>query len=521
MSTKPKPVNDTVAEAKPIPENLAENILKVENLMARARMIKAAAKEYGISAESIKAEVARLQKAEAKPEAEDKIVAHWAGEPWPYKVDGAKLFDDICTRIESHLVMSKNALMISAAWAMFTWFHDECVHSPMFVTTSPAPECGKSTLLGLLKYLTRRGFLVSNTTSAPVYRAVEAWHPTLLLDEADRTFRRDPELGQIFNSGWTRGSGVLRCHPETLEPENFDTFTPKAIGLIGLRMEHATISRSIVIRLERKLPDQACADFLHIDDDKLARLRAKLSRFAADNAVAFREAKPAGVEGFANRLWANWRPLLAIADLCGKGEDLRKAAAATATRADAQTLGVIMIGDMISIMEKRGADGLHSDDIIPDLHAMEDRPWNEWGMKIKKPISKHQLASLLKPFEIAPGQVWVGSKNLRGYKLDDLKAANARYGAKPSDTPAEAEEAPPGVIQSARPLDPLLDKGLRGIQSARGENGLALWKTLNPLRDKASSTLALQNAPPGGSVCPACAEDGWTQCGHVVGGTAS
>ena len=55
--------------------------------------------------------------------------------------------------------------------------------------------------------------------------------PDLLVDEADDAFKSNVELRTVINSGWTRGTGVPRCNPDTLEPEVFETFGPKAIGL--------------------------------------------------------------------------------------------------------------------------------------------------------------------------------------------------------------------------------------------------------------------------------------------------
>ena len=78
-------------------------------------------------------------------------------------------------------------------------------------------------------------------------------------------------------------------------------------------------------------------------------------------------------------------------------------------------------------------------------------------------MSKHQLASTLKPFEIAPGQIKVGTTNRNGYALADLEKAHARYGESLSDTPMEEETPPRGVVQTSTPLHPLLDKGLREI----------------------------------------------------------
>ena len=151
------------------------------------------------------------------------------------------------------------------------------------MVSSPEAECGKTTLLGLTNFMVPRGFLFVEVSAAVLYRMVEKWHPTLLVDEADKAFDRNPELRAVVNSGWTRGVGVPRCHHETNEPEFFETFGPKAIGLKGLNVPDTTLSRSIIIDMQRKLPAETAEDFAHNDDKELLTIRRKLARFAADN----------------------------------------------------------------------------------------------------------------------------------------------------------------------------------------------------------------------------------------------
>jgi putative DNA primase/helicase len=128
-------------------------------------------------------------------------------------------------------------------------------------------------LLSLISLLSPKGFLVVDVSPQVLYRMVEKWQPTLLVDEADTIFKNNAELRSVINSGWTRGTGVPRCHPETHEPEFFETFGPKAIGLKGLALPDTTLSRSIVIEMQRKLPSERADDFAHQDDEHLARLR--------------------------------------------------------------------------------------------------------------------------------------------------------------------------------------------------------------------------------------------------------
>jgi putative DNA primase/helicase len=200
---------------------------------------------------------------------------------------------------------------------MLAWVHGAAVHSPILLVSSPEAECGKSTLLGLINYLVPRGCVVVDVSGPVLFRMIEKWHPTLIVDEADDTFKSNPELRGIINSGWTRGTGVPRCNPDSLEPEFFETFGPKAIGLKGLRVPNTTLSRAIIVDMERKLPGDEAEDFAHTDDNDLAEIRSQLARFAADNMDALAAASPQMPHGFTNRLAANWRMLFAIAELCG------------------------------------------------------------------------------------------------------------------------------------------------------------------------------------------------------------
>ena len=71
-------------------------------------------------------------------------------------------------------------------------------------------RCGKTTLLDVLGRLVRRPLPTANVTSSAVFRVVEAYRPTLLVDEADTFLRDNDELRGIINSGHRHGGCVLR-----------------------------------------------------------------------------------------------------------------------------------------------------------------------------------------------------------------------------------------------------------------------------------------------------------------------
>jgi putative DNA primase/helicase len=285
-------------------------------------------------------------------------------------------------RIKRHVVLSDQSALASGLWVAFAWAHDTSVHSPILLVSSPEAECGKSTLLGLISLMVPRGFIFVECSPQVLYRMIEKWHPTIILDEADSAFKNSPELRSIINSGWTRGAGVPRCHPDTHEPEFFDTFGPKAVGLKGLHVPDTTLSRSIVIEMERKLPEDGAEDFAHADDEDLAEIRQQLARFAEDNAGQLTNRSPRLPEGFGNRLAANWRPLLVIAELCGPkiAERARAAAVALSRRSDDASLGVELLRDIRDIaaeLGNAGVDHIRSTDLVHKLGNMSDRPWAE------------------------------------------------------------------------------------------------------------------------------------------------
>ena len=77
----------------------------------------------------------------------------------------------------------------------------------------------------------------------------------MIVDEADDALGDNPDLRSVINSGWTRGQGVIRCHPDTHEPELFSTFAPKIVAMKGRKLPDTTLSRSIVITMKPRRAD--------------------------------------------------------------------------------------------------------------------------------------------------------------------------------------------------------------------------------------------------------------------------
>lgn len=344
-------------------------------------------------------------------------------EPSSFPVDGNALLTSVSGRIRRHIVASEHLFTAATLWTGFAWTHDAYAHSPLLLATSKEPNSGKTTLVELLKLLVPRGLSAVDMTGPTLFRFIEKFNPTFVLDEADTLFRENEQLRVLFNSGWTRGSGVPRINPDTLEPEVFPTFAPKIIGMKGRKLPDTTLGRAIVLEMQRRLRGDVVEDFEHLDDAELRMLRGQFARWAADNMESLRRSRPAVPESFYNRVACNWRPLLAVADLAGGDwPGLAREAAEALTGKEPGTVYAETLAAIRTILGDK--ERMFSEDIVRALHAIEGGPWAEWG-KSGKPISQNALARLLKP--IVPERVQIGSEQKRGYERHQFRDAFDRY----------------------------------------------------------------------------------------------
>jgi hypothetical protein len=417
------------AAFQPSSEDILIDELASLSIIAYDRRRTDAAKQLGIGVTALDKAVKRRRTQFENEAEEPPLFSHWTVEPWPEPVDGDALIFALMRRIQSHVVMIPEAALTVALWIIFSWVHaDAAIHSPILLVTSPEAECGKTTLLGLIGFLVRRALSSVGISPAVLYRSIEKWQPTIMIDEADDAFVQNEELRGVVNSGWTRGIGVFRCVGDDNEPRLFSTFCPKAIGLKGKKLPDTTASRAIVIELKRKLDDEKVADFRHVDDPGLAALRRQLSRWANDNVGKLLNASPTLPHGFANRVAANWSLPLAIADAAG-GEWPEKARAAAAFVAKIKatldaSIGIQLLGD-IRIAFGSEHDCLFSKRLIDQLIADTEKPWGEYNRG--KPMTQKQLANRLRVYGIASETVWIGRESAKGYKRAALEDVWKRY----------------------------------------------------------------------------------------------
>jgi len=347
--------------------------------------------------------------------------------PWPDSVDGEQLLTEIAATFTMHIIMPPGAADALALWVLHTHAHEAATISPILAITSPTPECGKTNLLTILGALVAKPLATSNITTAALFRAVEKWRPTLMVDEADTFLKDNDELRGVLNSGHNRAVAyVLRTVGDDHEPRRFGTWAPKAIAMIG-KLPATLESRAIPIPLQRKAPGQQVRS---VRADRLEHLRSivqRCARWAVDHLAELREADTSIPAKLTGRRADNWRPLLCIGDAAGAEwpERSRTAAAALTVTDAGQTTAITLLSDIRDILNERQADRISSFDLATILGTMEDKPWPDFSRG--RPITQAQIARQLKPFKILSGSIRTIAGTPKGYYAEQFQDAFERY----------------------------------------------------------------------------------------------
>src|SRR5207244_576472 len=115
-------------------------------------------------------------------------------EPWPEPVDGADLLDALTRTFTRYVALVDGAATALALWTVHAHAHGAAPVSPLLALTSPEKRSAKTTMLTILGAVVPRPLTAASISPAAVFRAVERYAPTILLDEADTVFRVNDEL---------------------------------------------------------------------------------------------------------------------------------------------------------------------------------------------------------------------------------------------------------------------------------------------------------------------------------------
>ena len=384
----------------------------------------AKAKKLGIRASTLDNEITKLRGQKASHEIRfDRPV-----EPWHDPVDGVAHLDSIFETLKRFIAAKPEVLRAAALWTSFTWFIEDVRVAPLAIITSPEKRCGKTLLTTLMSRLCRDPLLASNISPSALFRSIEKWKPTLILDEADTFLRENEDLRGLINSGHTRSTAfVIRCTGDNHEPTSFHTFGAKLLAGIG-NLPETIMDRAVVLRLRRKKPDEKMERIRKTPDALFDELCRKQARFSADHSKTIADANPTIPENLNDREQDNWEPLLAIADAVGGHwpETAGHAAVALSQNGDEQSSNAIkLLSDIRQIFSKIENERISTVELIEALCSDEERPWSTFKQGAK--ITARQVANMLHGFDIKSKSIRIYGRVMKGYELQDFEDSFQRY----------------------------------------------------------------------------------------------
>jgi len=348
-------------------------------------------------------------------------------EPYNKPVNAVEVTNEIETILKDYVYLpNENEYTATTLWILLTYQFESFSTLPQLLITSPTKRCGKTVLLTVIEALSNKTLLTGNISVSALFRVIEKYKPTLLIDEADTGLAYNDEIRGILNAGHTKRTAfVVRSDTKEkdFEPQRFNVFSPKAIAMIN-KPKDTQIDRSIVITMERKPADvkikRMPVDFF----EKQKEMRQKLLKLSQTI-----DLQPTNEEfNIGNyRLLDNWTPLLTIAKSISSGwyEKAKKAMLYFANVEDVDDENTMLLKDIKTFFEDKDVTKVKSSKLVEYLNEIQESPWSD--KRSGKGITANWLANKMKSFEIKPKKIRDGIETFRGYEMGQFKKVFAQY----------------------------------------------------------------------------------------------
>src|SRR5215471_7635276 len=121
--------------------------------------------------------------------------------PYADEIEGDRVATALAATFKRFVRMSDAQADACALWVLLTWTIDKFPVAPRLCVTSPTKGCGKSTLLELLGKVSYRPLNAGSVSPAALFRAIEQYHPTFLLDESEKYLELGSDFHALLNQG--------------------------------------------------------------------------------------------------------------------------------------------------------------------------------------------------------------------------------------------------------------------------------------------------------------------------------
>jgi len=214
-------------------------------------------------------------------------VVHFASTAIPYDSQ-ARLFSEIQAFIHRYLELSADFEEIASLYVLLTWVYEFAPSIP-YLRVIGDWGTGKTRFLQVAGAICFRPIFASGaTTPAPIFRILEQFRGTLVLDEADfKDSGAWTEMVKLLNNGYRPGMPVLRADKENGKwyPRSYQVFGPKLISTRYPFKDEALESRCLTAEMMPLTRDDIPRILPPIFDKEVNDLRAKLLTFRLANLI--------------------------------------------------------------------------------------------------------------------------------------------------------------------------------------------------------------------------------------------
>lgn len=188
-----------------------------------------------------------------------------------------ELITDIRSFIHKYVGITEFFEEIASYYVLFTYIYD-CFQELPYLRALADYGCGKSRFLKTIGSLCYKPMFTAGATSvSPIFRIIDTFKGTFVLDEADLKFSdTKSEIVKILNSGFSKGTPVLRSEENKgkgYDVKTFDVYCPKIIATRERFYDKALESRFLIEELDssnmredipHNLPDSFEEEATHI-----------------------------------------------------------------------------------------------------------------------------------------------------------------------------------------------------------------------------------------------------------------
>jgi cytochrome c-type biogenesis protein CcmH/NrfF len=227
-----------------------------------------------------------------------------------------QLFGQIQSFIHRYVDVSPLFEKIASYYVLLTWVYDSFNELP-YLRVRADYGSGKTRFLLTIGSLCYKPIFAGASTVSPLFRILDAFRGTLILDEGDfRLSDEKAEIVKILNNGNARGFPVLRSEAtqkHEFNPTAYTVFGPKIVATRGFFQDRALESRCITeVMGQQRLRDDIPINLPAAHKQEALDIRNKLLLFRFRN---FHQREPTEqlvdrtIEPRVNQIFA---PLLSI-----------------------------------------------------------------------------------------------------------------------------------------------------------------------------------------------------------------